>query len=110
MKTVMEAYGLRWRAGEYHRQIKQDYGLEKICLRNYNAIKKHGRSGLTRGIVLRASARASRYPNDRGRRPFATKAIPLYSELSVLHAYRRYRLGPRIGPKTTAKTAPGAKT
>lgn len=42
MNTVMEAYGLRWRVEEYHRQIKQDYGLEKICLRNYNAIKTMG--------------------------------------------------------------------
>ena len=42
MNTVMEAYGLRWRVEEYHRQIKQDYGLEKICLRNYNAIKNMG--------------------------------------------------------------------
>ena len=42
MDTVMEAYGLRWRIEEYHRQIKQDYGLEKICLRTYNAIKNMG--------------------------------------------------------------------
>ncbi len=42
MNTVMEAYGLRWRVEEYHRQIKQDYGLEEICLRNYNAIKNMG--------------------------------------------------------------------
>jgi hypothetical protein len=39
MNTVMEAYGLRWRVEEYHRQIKQNYSLEKISLRNYNAIK-----------------------------------------------------------------------
>jgi len=39
MKTVMEGYGYRWRVEEYHRQIKQDYGLEKIRLRNYHAIK-----------------------------------------------------------------------
>lgn len=42
MNSVMEAYGLRWRVEEYHRQIKQDYNLEKICLRNYNAIKNMG--------------------------------------------------------------------
>ena len=42
MDTVLEAYGLRWRVEEYHRQIKQDYSLEKICLRNYNAIKNMG--------------------------------------------------------------------
>lgn len=42
MTTVMEAYGLRWCVEEYHRQIKQDYSLEKICLRNYTAIKNMG--------------------------------------------------------------------
>ncbi|MBE3087457.1 MAG: transposase, partial [Bacteroidetes bacterium] len=42
MDTVMEGYGYRWRVEEYHRQIKQDYGLEKICLRTYNAIKNMG--------------------------------------------------------------------
>jgi len=42
MITVMHAYGLRWRVEEYHRQIKQDYRLEKICLRKYNAIKNMG--------------------------------------------------------------------
>ena len=39
MMTVMYAYGLRWRVEEYHRQIKQDYHLEQICLRKYSAIK-----------------------------------------------------------------------
>ena len=42
MNTVMEGYGFRWCVEEYHRQIKQDYGLEKICLRKYNAIKNMG--------------------------------------------------------------------
>ncbi len=32
MITVMHPYGLIWRVEEYHRQIKQDYHLEKICL------------------------------------------------------------------------------
>ncbi len=35
METAMEAYGLKWRVEEYHRQIKQDYKLERICLRKY---------------------------------------------------------------------------
>jgi hypothetical protein len=39
INTVMEAYGYRWCVEEYHRQIKQDYGLEKIRLRKYHAIK-----------------------------------------------------------------------
>ena len=39
MDTVLEGYGLRWRVEEYHRQVKQDYRLENIRLRNYAAIK-----------------------------------------------------------------------
>ena len=35
----MEAYGLSWRVEEYHRQIKQDYKFEQICLHKYSAIK-----------------------------------------------------------------------
>ena len=42
MMTALDAYGLRWRIEEYHRQIKQDYHLEEMCLRNYNAIKNMG--------------------------------------------------------------------
>ncbi len=56
MDTVMEAYGLRWRIEEYHRQIKQDYGLEKICLRNYNAIKNMG------ALVALAASFCARLP------------------------------------------------
>jgi len=39
METALEAYGLRWRVKEYHRQIKQDYNLEQICLCKYSSIK-----------------------------------------------------------------------
>lgn len=42
MDTVLEAYGLRWRIEEYHRQIKQDYSLERLCVRSYQAIKNMG--------------------------------------------------------------------
>ena len=56
MNTVLEAYGLRWRVEEYHRQIKQDYGLEKICLRKYNAIKNMG------ALVALASSFCARLP------------------------------------------------
>ena len=42
INMVLEAYGLRWRIEEYHRQIKQDYGLERLCLRSYAAIKNMG--------------------------------------------------------------------
>ena len=59
MMTVMHAYGLRWRVEEYHRQIKQDYHLEQICLRKYNAIKNMG------VIVMLAVAFYSRLPENR---------------------------------------------
>ena len=39
MDTVMDAYGARWRIEEYNRQMKQDYNLEAISLRTYDAIK-----------------------------------------------------------------------
>jgi len=42
MMTVMKGYSLRWRVEEYHRQIKQNYRLESICLRMYHAIKNMG--------------------------------------------------------------------
>jgi len=37
--TVLEGYGWRWRIEEVHREIKQDYGLEKLSLRRYNSLK-----------------------------------------------------------------------
>ena len=58
MITVMHAYGLRWRVEEYHRQIKQDYHLEKICLRKYNAIKNMG------VIVMLAASFCARLPKN----------------------------------------------
>jgi len=39
MDTVMEGYGYRWRVEEFHRQIKQDYALESMCLQEYEALK-----------------------------------------------------------------------
>jgi hypothetical protein len=56
MDMVMEAYGLRWRIEEYHRQIKQDYGLEQICLRRYAAIKNMG------VLVMLAASFCARLP------------------------------------------------
>ena len=57
MITVMHAYGLRWRVEEYHRQIKQDYGLESICLRKYSSIKNMG------VILMLAAAFCARLPS-----------------------------------------------
>jgi hypothetical protein len=42
MDTVMEGYGYRWSIEEFHRQVKQDYGLEQIRLQRYEAIKSMG--------------------------------------------------------------------
>jgi hypothetical protein len=58
MKTAMEAYGERWRVEEYHRQIKQDYKLEKICLRKYSAIKNMC------AIVMLAASFCERLPKN----------------------------------------------
>lgn len=58
MMTVMHAYGLRWRVEEYHRQIKQDYHLEQICLRKYNAIKNMG------VIIMLAASFCARLPEN----------------------------------------------
>lgn len=57
MDTVMEAYGLRWRVEEYHRQIKQDYSLESLCLRKYSAIKNMG------VLVMLAASFCARLPD-----------------------------------------------
>lgn len=74
MDTVMEAYGFRWRVEEYHRQIKQDYNLEKICVRNYNAIKNMGAlvalaasfcARLPERLVIQMIAAAGRLPRKR---------------------------------------------
>ncbi len=56
MDTVMEGYGLRWRVEEYHRQIKQDYRLESLCLQKYAAIKNMG------VLVMLAAAFCARLP------------------------------------------------
>ena len=58
MITVMYAYGLRWRVEEYHRQIKQDYSLESICLRKYSSIKNMG------VILMLAAAFCARIPKN----------------------------------------------
>ena len=58
MMTALDAYGLRWRIEEYHRQIKQDYHLEEICLRKYNTIKNMG------VIVMIAASFCARLPEN----------------------------------------------
>ncbi|MCH7733412.1 MAG: transposase [Candidatus Marinimicrobia bacterium] len=39
LMKVFEGYGHRWKIEEVHRQIKQDYHLEEICVRRYEALK-----------------------------------------------------------------------
>jgi len=58
MMTVIHAYGLRWRVEEYHRQIKQDYHLEQLCLRKYSAIKNMC------AIVMLAASFCARLPKN----------------------------------------------
>ena len=36
---AFKGYGHRWKIEEVHRQIKGDYGLERICLQRYEALK-----------------------------------------------------------------------
>ncbi len=39
VRQVMEGYGCRWRIEEVHRQVKQDYNYESVCLRRYIALR-----------------------------------------------------------------------
>lgn len=39
IEMVMEGYGCRWRIEEVHRQVKQDYKYETVCLRRYAALR-----------------------------------------------------------------------
>jgi len=84
MDTAMDAYGLRWRVEEYHRQVKQDYGLESISLRKYSAIKNMGVlvmlaasfcASLPDHLVIKMLAAAHRLPRKRLR---DIPSYPLY--------------------------------
>lgn len=89
MNTVMEAYGLRWRVEEYHRQIKQDYGLESLCIRKYAAIKNMAVlvmlaaafcARLPRELVIQMVAAAHRLPRNR------LSDIPMYAMYMIVAA------------------------
>jgi len=86
MDTVMEGYGLRWRVEEYHRQIKQDYGLEKICLRNYNAIKAMG------VLVMLAASFCARLPEHLVIQMIAAAGLLPRKRLSDIPGYQYYML------------------
>ena len=82
----MKAYGLRWRVEEYHRQIKQDYGLEGICLRNYNAIKNMG------VFVVLAAAFCARLPEHLVIQMLAVPNLLPRKRLSDIPAYPYYKI------------------
>ena len=86
MDTAMEAYGLRWRVEEYHRQIKQDYGLEKICLRNYNAIKNMG------ALVALAASFCARLPEHLVIKMIAAAGLLSRKRLRDIPSYPYYML------------------
>jgi len=82
----MQAYGFRWRVEEYHRQIKQDYRLESICLRKYKAIKNMG------VIVMLAASFCARLPQNLVIKPLAhTKQLPR-NRLSDISSYPYYMI------------------
>ena len=107
MEKVMEAYGLRWRVEEYHRQVKTDYGLEGICFRKYSSIKNMGVilmissafcSLLPEGLVLKLLAVTGQLPRRRlsdipsYRYYMITMAVSTVLEHSVKQRYRPLRL------------------
>lgn len=42
IKTTMEGYKYRWKVEEFHRQVKQDYNLNKIKVMKYDTIRSMG--------------------------------------------------------------------
>ena len=86
MKTVMEAYGYRWRVEEYHRQIKQDYCLEKISLRKYDAIKSMG------ALVALAASFCARLPEHLMIRMVAAAGLLPRKRLGDIPSYPYYML------------------
>lgn len=86
MMTTLEAYGLRWRIEEYHRQIKQDYHLEEICLRKYNAIKNMG------VIVMLAASFIARLPENLAIKLIALSNLLPRKRLSDMPSYQYYMI------------------
>jgi hypothetical protein len=86
MNTVMEAYGLRWRVEEYHRQIKQDYGLESLCLRKYSAIKNMG------VLVMLAASFCARLPEHLVIKMIAAANLLPHKRLRDIPGYQLYMI------------------
>ncbi len=79
MDTVMEGYGYRWRVEEYHRQVKQDYGLEWMCVRGYEALQN------MTALVMLAAAFVMRLPRMLAfRLARAAKRLPRNRESDIL--------------------------
>ena len=88
--TVMEAYGLRWRVEEYHRQIKQDYHLEAISLRTYQAIKTMG------VIVMLAAMLCARLPESLTIKLLAATNLLPRKRLSDIPQYPFYMISEAV--------------
>ena len=86
MMTALDAYGLRWRIEEYHRQIKQDYHLEEICLRKYNAIKNMG------VIVMLAASFCARLPENLVTKLLIFSNLLPRKRLSDIPSYQYYMI------------------
>ena len=86
MDTVMEGYGYRWRVEEYHRQIKQDYALESICLREYEALKN------MIVLVVMAAAFVMRLPENLALKLVAAARLLPHSRLRDLPNYPFYMI------------------
>jgi len=90
MDTVMEGYGYRWRVEEYHRQIKQDYALESICLREYEALKN------MIVLVVMAAAFVMRLPENLALKLVAAARLLPHSRLRDLPSYPFYMLSAAV--------------
>ena len=102
MNTVMEGYGLRWRIEEYHRQIKQDYGLESIRLRSYTAIRNMG------VLVMLAASFCARLPDHMVIKMIAMAGRLPRRRLSDMPAYPLYMIVAAVALvlETTVKRRP----
>lgn len=90
MDTVMEGYGYRWRVEEYHRQIKQDYALESICLREYEALKN------MIALVVIAAAFVMRLPGNLALKLVAAAHLLPHNRLRDLPSYPFYMLSAAV--------------
>jgi len=90
MDTVMEGYGYRWRVEEYHRHIKQDYALESICLREYEALKN------MIVLVVIAAAFVMRLPENLALKLVAAAHLLPHNRLRDLPSYPFYMISAAV--------------